>query len=105
MKQTQIANYLKAHPEHRHRRYIPLIVEALTGVAPKDQIDVKVAIRRLQEQIPNDVRGRKMERDWRDERGMKSINEFAEEAINEAWTMPKMEKITLFPVDQLNIRQ
>lgn len=80
MTKTQISTFLKEHPEYRERKYIPLIVEMLTGVPKDKQIDVKVAIRRLQEQIPNDDFGRKAEVEWREERGMKSLTEYAEEA-------------------------
>lgn len=52
----------------------------LTGVSNEKQIEVKVALRRLQEEIENDSKGEEMEKDWRAERGMKSLTEFAEEA-------------------------
>lgn len=76
MTRDQIKKYLAEHPEKRHRKYIPQIVEDLTGVAPDQQIAVKVALRRLQEAIPNDLFGKKKEEEWRDERGMKSQGEF-----------------------------
>lgn len=81
MKAEVIQKYLRDHPEKKHRKFIPQIVEELTGVSPKDQIAVKVAIRRLQEEIPNDVKGAKMEREWREERGQVSVSEMAQEAI------------------------
>lgn len=76
MSKEQIQKYLAEHPEKRHRKYIPQIIEDLTGVAPEQQIQVKVALRRLQEAIPNDLFGKKKEEAWRDERGMKSQGEF-----------------------------
>ena len=79
MTREQIQKYLADHPEKKHRRYIPQIVEELTGVAPEQQIAVKVALRRLQEAIPNDLFGKKKEEEWRDERGMMSQGEFVRE--------------------------
>lgn len=76
MTREQIQTYLADHPEKKHRRYIPQIVEELTGVAPDKQIAVKVALRRLQEEIPNDLFGKQKEEEWRDDRGMKSQSEF-----------------------------
>lgn len=76
MTREQIQTYLREHPEKKHRRYIPQIVEELTGVAPDQQIAVKVALRRLQEAIPNDLFGKQKEEEWRDDRGMKSQGEF-----------------------------
>lgn len=81
MKGDTIKDYLAKHPELKHRKYIPQIVEELTGVSPEKQIEVKVAIRRLQEEIPNDLKGAKMEREWRAERGMESVSEMAQEAV------------------------
>lgn len=81
MTREQIQNYLDAHPEKKHRKYIPQIVQELTGVEPEKQIEVKVAIRRLQEAIPNDLKGAQMEREWREERGMESVSEMVEEAV------------------------
>jgi len=78
MKASQIQSFLDLHPEMKHRRYIPQIVEALTGVEPEKQIEVKVAIRRLQEAIPNDSKGERLEREWRAEKGMQSIHELNE---------------------------
>ena len=76
MTREQIQKYLADHPEKKHRRYIPQIVEELTGVAPEQQIAVKVALRRLQEAIPNDLFGKQKEEEWRDDRGYKSQGEF-----------------------------
>lgn len=76
MTREQIQTYLADHPEKKHRKYIPQIIEDLTGVAPEQQIAVKVALRRLQEVIPNDLFGKQKEEAWRDERGMKSQGEF-----------------------------
>lgn len=81
MTRDQIQKYLDAHPEKKHRKFIPQIVEELTGVEPEKQIAVKVAIRRLQEEIPNDLKGAEMEREWRAERGMESVSEMSEEAV------------------------
>jgi len=81
MSKDQIIKYLKEHPEKKHRRFIPEIVQELTGVTPAAQIAVKVAIRRLQEQIPNDSFGRKKENEWLDERGMKSQGEFVRDGV------------------------
>jgi len=78
MTANTIAQFLQEHPEYRHRKFIPHIVEMLTEVPPEKQIEVKVAIRRLQEAIPNDEKGKKLEANWREERGMQSINELAE---------------------------
>lgn len=79
----QIKAYLKAHPEKKHRHCIPSIVEELTGVPPEKQVEVKVAIRRLQEEIPNDEFGQQKEKDWRKERGMQSGLEVVEEIRKE----------------------
>lgn len=81
MTREQIQAYLQAHPEKKHRRHIPEIVKELTGVDPDQQIAVKVAIRRLQEEIPNDEKGERLEREWRKERGMPSGVELAEEVL------------------------
>lgn len=79
MKKTTLEAFLQENPELNSRKYIPFIVERLTGVKPADQIAVKVAIRRLQELIPNDKKGRMLEADWRDKHGMKSQGEFVGE--------------------------
>lgn len=81
MTRDQIQKYLADHPEKKHRKFIPQIVEELTGVPPEKQIAVKVAIRRLQEEIPNDLKGAEMEREWRAERGLESVSEIAQEAV------------------------
>lgn len=81
MTAKEIQVFLQAHPELKYRKYIPKIVEMLTGVEPEKQIAVKVAIRRLQEEIPCDVKGAKMEREWREERGQVSVSEMSQEAI------------------------
>ena len=79
MTAKEIQKYLDAHPEKKSRRFIPQIVQELTGVEPEKQIAVKVAIRRLQEAIPNDEFGERKEKEWRAERGMQSGVELAEE--------------------------
>lgn len=79
MTAKEIQTYLDAHPEKKSRKFIPEIVQELTGVEPEKQIAVKVAIRRLQEAIPNDEKGRELEKEWRAERGMQSGVELAEE--------------------------
>lgn len=81
MTREYIQNFLKSHPEMKHRSQIPKIVEMLTGVPSDKQVAVKVAIRRLQEEIPNDEFGRKKEQEWRAERGMESIHELAEKVF------------------------
>lgn len=81
MTASEIQTYLEAHPEKKHRKFIPQIVEELTGVEPEKQIAVKVAIRRLQEAIPNDLKGATMEREWRAERGMESVREMCQEVV------------------------
>lgn len=83
MTKEQIQTYLKNHPEKRKRSFIPEIVEELTGVEKEKQIAVKVAIRRLQEEIPNDTYGEVKEKAWRKERGMQSGLEIAEELVAE----------------------
>lgn len=81
MTKDEIQKYLQAHPEKKHRKYIPQIVQELTGVEPDQQIAVKVAIRRLQEMIPNDLKGAEMEREWRAERGLETTSEMCQEAV------------------------
>lgn len=81
MTRDQIQKYLDAHPEKKHRKYIPEIVQELTGVEPEKQIAVKVAIRRLQEAIPNDLKGATMDREWRAKRGLESVSEMCQEAV------------------------
>lgn len=81
MEKSVIQKYLAAHPEKKHRKFIPQIVEELTGVEPEKQIAVKVAIRRLQEAIPNDLYGATKDREWREERGQVSVSEMAQEAV------------------------
>lgn len=72
MQKSTVEEYLRKHPEMRKRRYIPQIVSELTDVEPEKVTEVKTAIRRLQELIPNDSKGAALERNWRAERGMES---------------------------------
>jgi len=107
MTDSEIQTYLAAHPEKRHRKYIPQIVQELTGVEPEKQIAVKVAIRRLQEEIPNDEKGEALEREWRADRGMASGAEIAERVIAaHPVFQPILDNLapirSLFPVDQIN---
>jgi len=99
MKKQTLENFLKDNPQYNHRKYIPTIVEAITGISPEDQIQVKVAIRRLQELIPNDAKGKRLEAEWRDERGMKSQGEFVRIPLS-----PLVDN-QLFNLDQLNYKQ
>lgn len=92
MTAKEIQTYLDAHPEKKSRRFIPQIVQELTGVEPEKQIAVKVAIRRLQEAIPNDEFGTQKEKEWRAERGMQTALEIGEE-VGQIGQLGKLIKI------------
>lgn len=83
MKEATVSEFLRTHPQYRKRQYIPLLVELLTGVSRKQQIEAKTTLRRLQELIPNDEKGKQMEKAWRFEKGQASMSELIEMSFNQ----------------------
>lgn len=92
MKKSIVEKFLDKHPQYKSRKYIPFIVEVITGITPEKQIEVKVAIRRLQELIPNDEKGKRLEQGWRDKHGMKSQGEFVRQDIVMVNGIPHLKK-------------
>lgn len=84
----QVENWLLAHPHFRSRKLmyaasVAYTVQALGEGLTADHAQMIILVhRRLQDIIPNDEIGKALEKEYREEMGMKDIVSFAEEALN-----------------------
>lgn len=84
----EVESWLEVHPHFKSRKLmyaasVAYTVQALGEGFTADHAQMVILVhRRLQELIPNDEVGKKLEAEYRDtEMGMKSLVEFAEEAL------------------------
>lgn len=86
MNKPKIRQYLKDNPQRKVRSQVyPILQEMILeeyGVSLSIERLTKIvrAHRSLQEEIDVDLFGKEKEKNWREERGQKSLVEFAEEA-------------------------
>lgn len=85
----EVENFLLAFPQFAKRSlmYVSAVEFAkrklgASEVTPEMAQVIILSHRRLQDILPNDEKGKKLEAEFRDDMGMKDIVSFAEEALN-----------------------
>lgn len=68
-----VVYFLDNSPEYCHRRYQYHVAAAMTGVTPEQAEAVSTILRRIRDILPNDKKGKELEKQWRIDNGKDSI--------------------------------